>query len=147
MPGQNSKCSSCDKPKETAVIECSFCEQWFPYCCAGVSASDDVVEFEFVPFYCSQCLSTNRLVALKTQPNVTIVIAKQAQGGRRQSKCSQCNRPIHLSCVKISRKHAKAPDSIHWQLLGCRLHQDSAPIHLKAKTKVIDSITENLELI
>ena len=56
--------------------------------CAGVSASDDVVEFESVLFYCSQCLSTdtigNRLVALKTQPNVTTVMAKQAQSRKRQ---------------------------------------------------------------
>ena len=29
--------------------------------------------------------TANRLVAVKTQPNVTIVIAKQVQGGRRQS--------------------------------------------------------------
>ena len=71
MPGQNGKCSSCDKPKKTTVIECSSCEQWLPYCCAGVSASDDVVEFECVPFYCTvanDCQQTgNRLAALKTQ--------------------------------------------------------------------------------
>ena len=38
-------------------------------------------------------------------------------------------------------------DPIHWQLLGSLLHLESAPLHLKAKTKVLDSITENLELI
>jgi len=60
MPGKISKCSSCHKPKETAVIECSFCEQLSPYCCARVSASEDAVEFESVPFYFSLCLSTDR---------------------------------------------------------------------------------------
>ena len=39
------------------------------------------------------------------------------------------------------------PDATHWQLLGSPLHQESAPLHLKAKIKVLDSITENLELI
>jgi len=39
------------------------------------------------------------------------------------------------------------PDSTHWQLRGSPLHQESAPLHLKAKIKVLDSITENLELI
>jgi len=39
------------------------------------------------------------------------------------------------------------PDPIHWQLLGSPLHLESAPLHLRAKTKVLDSITENLELI
>ena len=39
------------------------------------------------------------------------------------------------------------PDPTHWQLLGSPLHQESAPLHLKAKIKVHDSITENLELI
>jgi len=39
------------------------------------------------------------------------------------------------------------PDPTHWQLLGSPLHQESAPLHLKAKIKVLDSITENLELI
>jgi len=38
------------------------------------------------------------------------------------------------------------PDPTHWQLLGSPLHQESAPLHLKAKIKVLDSITENLEL-
>jgi len=36
---------------------------------------------------------------------------------------------------------------LHWQLLGSPLHQKSAPLHLKAKIKVLDSITENLKLI
>ena len=39
------------------------------------------------------------------------------------------------------------PDSTHWQLLGSPLHQVSAPVHLKAKIKVLDSITENFEVI
>ena len=34
-----------------------------------------------------------------------------------------------------------------WQLLGSPLHQDSIPLHLKAKTKMLDNIIENLELI
>ena len=83
MPGQNSKCSSCDKSEETTVIECSSCEQWLPYCCAGVSADDDVLEFESVvyPFTVANACQRagNRLVALKTQPNVTIVIDEKAQ--------------------------------------------------------------------
>jgi len=36
-------------------------------CCPGVSASDDVVEFKFVPFYCSQCMSTDRQQASSSQ--------------------------------------------------------------------------------
>ena len=34
-----------------------------------------------------------------------------------------------------------------WQLLGSPLHQKSVPLHLEAKTKVLDNIFENLELI
>jgi len=34
-----------------------------------------------------------------------------------------------------------------WQLLGSPLHQDSTPLHLEAKTKMLDNIIENLELI
>ena len=84
MPGQNSKCRSYDKPKETLVNECNSCEQWLPYCHACVSGGDDV-EFESVPFYCSQCLSTDRHITLKTQLNATTVIANQAQWEKRQS--------------------------------------------------------------
>jgi len=32
-----------------------------------VSAGDDVVEFESVPFYCSQCMSTDRQQAGSSQ--------------------------------------------------------------------------------
>jgi len=39
------------------------------------------------------------------------------------------------------------PDPIHWQLLGPPLHLESAPLHFKSKTKVLESITENLEII
>ena len=54
-----------------------------------MSAGNGVVEFESVPFYCrvqiQACQQTgNRLVALKTHPNVTIVIAKQTEGRKRQ---------------------------------------------------------------
>jgi len=108
MPGQNSKCSSCGKPEETTVIECRSCGQWLPYCCAGMSAGDDVVEFAFVPFYCSQCLSTDRQQAGSTQ-DPTQCYHYHSQTGSRKKKtirCSQCDRPFHLSCVKISRKHA-----------------------------------------
>jgi len=38
-----------------------------------------------------------------------------------------------------------APDL--WQLLGSSLHQDSTPLYLEAKTKMLDNIIENLELI
>jgi len=34
-----------------------------------------------------------------------------------------------------------------WQLLGSPLHQDSTPLHLEAKTKMLGNIIENLELI
>jgi len=34
-----------------------------------------------------------------------------------------------------------------WQLLGYPQHQDSTPLHLEAKTKMLDNIIENLELI
>jgi len=34
-----------------------------------------------------------------------------------------------------------------WQLLGSPLHQDSTPLHLEAKTKMLDNIIENLKLI
>ena len=34
-----------------------------------------------------------------------------------------------------------------WQLLGSPLHQEAAPLHLEAKTKMLPNIIENLELI
>jgi len=34
-----------------------------------------------------------------------------------------------------------------WYLLGSPLHQESAPLHLEAKTKMFDNIIKNLELI
>jgi len=34
-----------------------------------------------------------------------------------------------------------------WQLLGSPLHQDSTPLHLEAKTKMLGNIIDNLELI
>jgi len=110
MPGQYSKCSSCDKPKETGVIECSSCEQWLPYCCAGMSAIDDVIVFESVPFYCSQCLSTDGQQSSSCQDPTQCHYCHSQTGSRRKMTIhfSQCNRPFHLSCVKISRKHAKA---------------------------------------
>jgi len=105
---QNSKCSSCGKPKETLVIECSFCEQWLPYCCASVSAGDDVVEFESVPFYCSQCLSTDRQQTCSSQDPTQCYHCHSQTGSRKKKaiQCSQCDRPFHLSCVKMSRRHA-----------------------------------------
>ena len=108
MLGQNSRCSSCDKPEETAVIECSSCEQWLPYCCAGVSAGDDVVDFESVPFHCSQCLSTDRQQAGSSQDLTQCYHCHSQTGSRKKKKiqCSQCDGLFHLSWVKISRKHA-----------------------------------------
>jgi len=32
-----------------------------------------------------------------------------------------------------------------WQLIASLLHQESAPLHLEAKTKVLENIIENLE--
>jgi len=124
-PGQNSKCSSYDKPKETAVIKCSSCEQWLPFCCAGVSASDDVVEFESAPFYCSQCLSTDtdRQQASSSQDptHVTIVIAKQAQGERRQSNVHSAIGPFTFLAWKFQENMLKhflvgtaTPSSTHY---------------------------------
>ena len=98
MLGQNSKCSSCGKPKETLVIECSSCEQWLTCCCASVSAGDDVVEFESVPFYCSQCLSTDRQQTCSSQ-DPTQCYHCHSQTGLRKKKtirCSQCDWPFHL---------------------------------------------------
>ena len=111
MPGQIGKCSSCGKLKETSVIECSSCEQWLPHCCAGVSAGDDVVEFESVPFYCSQCLSTDRQQPCSSR-DLTQCYHCYSQTGSRKKKtiqCSQCDRPFHLSCVKISSHANKLP--------------------------------------
>ena len=110
---------------ETTVIECSSCEQWLPYCCAGVSAGDDVVEFESVPFYCSQCLSTEGQQACSSQDPTQCYHCHSQTGSRKKKtiRCSLCDRSFHLSCVKISRKHAKelpgwycntcAPSSTH----------------------------------
>jgi len=108
MPGQTGKCSSSGKPKETLVIECSSCEQWLPYCCAGVSADDDVVEFESVPFCCSQCLSTDRQQTCSSQDPSQCYYCHSQTGSRKKKTihCSQCDRSFHLSCVKISRSHA-----------------------------------------
>jgi len=92
---------------ETTVIECSSCEQWLPYCCAGVSAGDDVVEFESVPFYCSQCLSTDRQQTCSSQdPTQCYHCHSQTRSRKKKTiRCSQCDRPFHLSCMKMSRKH------------------------------------------
>jgi len=35
-------------------------KQWFSYCCAGVSAGNEVVVSVTTLFYCSQCSSTGR---------------------------------------------------------------------------------------
>ena len=34
-----------------------------------------------------------------------------------------------------------------WQLIGSPLHQDSTPLHLEPKIKMLDNIIENVELI
>jgi len=108
MLGQNSKYSSCDKPKETAVIECSSCEQWLPHCCAGMSAGDDGVEFESVPFYCSQRLSIDKQQASSSQDQCYHCHSQTGSRRKKTIQCLQCNWSFHLSCVKITRKHAKA---------------------------------------
>jgi len=73
-----------------------------------VSAGDDVVEFESVPFYCSQCLSTDRQQTGSSQDPTQCYHCHSQRGSRKKKtiRCSQCDRPFHLSCVKISRKHA-----------------------------------------
>jgi len=57
------------------------------------------------------------------------------------------NKPQTSKLLQDQFLSLSIPDPIHWQLLGSPLHQESAPPHLKAKIKVLDSITENLELI
>jgi len=58
-----------------------------------------------------------------------------------------------LQISKLFQKHPSQfsslsiPDPNQWQLRGSPLHQESAPLHLEAKTKVFDNIIENLELI
>jgi len=73
-----------------------------------VSAGDDVVEFESVPVYCSQCLSTDRQQAGSSQDPTQCYHCHSQTGSRKKKtiRCSQCDRPFHLACVKISRKYA-----------------------------------------
>jgi len=60
-----------------------------------------------VPFYCSQCLSTGRQQAGSSQDPTQCYHCYIQTGSRKKKtiRCSQCDRPFHISCVKISRKH------------------------------------------
>jgi len=130
MPGQNIKCSWCDKPKETAVIECSSCEQCLPYCCARVSASHDVVESKSVPFYLSQSLSTDRQQAISSQDPAQCYHCHSETGSKRKKtmQCSRCNRPFHLSCTKI-KKNAIAKALPCWYCNTCDPVLNPPPNH------------------
>ena len=57
------------------------------------------------------------------------------------------NKPQTSKLFQDQFSSLSIPDPIHWQLLGSPLYLESAPLHLKAKAKVLDSISENLELI
>jgi len=67
---------------EKAKIECSSCKQWFSYCCAGVSAGDEVVvSVTTLSTVANARPLTGNSQAHKLQFDVTIAIAKQTQGG------------------------------------------------------------------
>jgi len=57
------------------------------------------------------------------------------------------NKPKSSKLIQDQFPSVSIPDPIYWQLLGSPMQQESDPLHLKAKTKVLESTTENLELI
>jgi len=63
-------------------------------------------ECESVPFYCCQCLSTDRQHTCSSQDPTQSYHSPTGSRKKKTIRCSQCNRPFHLFCVKISRKHA-----------------------------------------
>jgi len=58
---------------------------------------------------------------------------------KEQSQTSKLFQDVFLSISILDPKL--------WQLLGFLLHQESTPLHVEAKTKVLDNILKNLELI
>ena len=140
MPGQNSKCSSCGKRKETLVIECSSCEQWFSYCCAGVSAGDQWCRWVWIPIYCSQCLSTDRQQTCCSQDPTQCYHCHSQTGSRTKKtiQCTQCDRPFHISCVKISRRHANKLPGWHCNTCDPMLN----PPHPPKKTTMSTPLTD-----
>jgi len=107
MPETNRKCSHCQRPKEKAKTECSSCKQWFSYCCAGVSAGDEVVVSVTTPFYCSQCSSTGRQQSSSQTTIRCHHCHSQTDSGRKlTTQCSKCNQSFHLSCIKMSKSQA-----------------------------------------
>jgi len=107
MPGTSRKCSHCQKPKEKAKIECSSYKQWFSYCCAGVSAGDEVVVSVTTPFHCCQCSSTDRQQSSSQTTIWCHHCHSQTDSGRKlTTQCSKCNRSLHLSCIKMSKSQA-----------------------------------------
>jgi len=88
-------------------IECSSCKQWFSYCCAGVSAGDEVVVSVTTPFYCSRCSSTGRQPSSSQTTIRCHHCHSQTDSGRKlTTQCSKCNRSFHLSCIKMSKYQA-----------------------------------------
>jgi len=107
MSWTSRKCSHCQRPKEKAKIECSSCKQWFSYCCAGVSAGDEVVVSVIAPFYCSQCSSTCRQQSSSQTTIRCHHCHSQTDSGRKlTTQCTKCNRSFHLSCIKMSKSQA-----------------------------------------
>jgi len=107
MPETNRKCSHCQRPKEKAKTECSSCKQWFSYCCAGVSAGDEVVVSVTTPFYCSQCSSTGRQQSSSQTTIRCHHCHSQTDSGRKlTTQCSKCNQSFHLSCIKMCKYRA-----------------------------------------
>jgi len=107
MPGTSTKWSHCRRPKEKAKIECSSCKQWFSYCCASVSAGDEVVVSVTTLFYCSQCSSTGRQQSSSQTTIRCHHYHSQTDSGRKlTTQCSKCSRSFHLSCIKMSKSQA-----------------------------------------
>jgi len=107
MPGTTRECSHCQRPKEKAKIECSFCKQWFSYCCTGVSAGDEVVVSVITLFYCSQCSSTGRQQSSSQTTIRCHHCHSQTDSGRTlTTQCSKFKRSFHLSYIKMSKSQA-----------------------------------------
>jgi len=76
----------------------------------------------------------NRLLALKTQPNVTIVIAKQAQRGRRQCNVHGVIGPF----TSLARKLKKMPLPKHFLVGTATPVTPSSTHHPTISTPLID---------
>ena len=106
MPGQNSKCSSCGKLKETALIEYSSCEQWLSHPAGpGCQQMTMLLSLNQHPFTSVNACQPTGKYSNSQDPTQCFHCHRQTGSRRKTIQCSECNRPFHLSYVKISGQH------------------------------------------